>query len=248
MPDVAESGSFSTVFRASSNKQGVCILAILTWVAGCDGKIGTGEQELLDRVSEAVDDLNDLAAIEKAMRLPVASDLELACRFLKNNLDRGGKKLLAQLAVTVATQDSYLTVSENLVLQFLADMLGLSPRQFARVYQQIVHQPFPLPGDPSSIEWWKQRESGHPAQPREVISGGNDEDPSASADEPMTRLVALRVLGLEATASRESIHRAYRKLAKTRHPDRFAKLGPAAVATASEAFRRLHDAYQMLSA
>jgi DnaJ-class molecular chaperone len=97
------------------------------------------------------------------------------------------------------------------------------------------------------MDWWKRRESGQPARPKEVISGGNDEDPSAYAEEPMTRLVAFRVLGLDNNASRESIHRAYRKLAKTRHPDRFARLGPAAVATASEAFRRLHDAYQLLS-
>jgi DnaJ like chaperone protein len=243
----ADAASFSRVFRASEQKQSVCILALLTWVAGCDGKIGAGERELLNRVAQAVDDPNDLAAIEVVMRKPAPSDLELACRYLKNNLDRGGKKLLAQLAVTVATQDGHLTVSENLVLQFLADLLGLSPRQFAKVYQQIVYQPFPLPGDPSSAEWWKRRESGEPVRPREVISAGNDEDPSIG-DEPMTRAVAFRVLGLEVDASRETIHKAYRKLAKTRHPDRFAKLGPAAVATASEAFRRLHEAYQMLSA
>jgi DnaJ like chaperone protein len=244
----ADPNSFASVFRASEHKQSVCILALLTWVAACDGKVGAGEQELLDRVAEAIDDPSELAAIEAAMRHPDPSELELACRFLKNNLDRGGKKLLAQLAVTVATQDGHLTVSENLVLQFLADLLGLSPRQFARVYQQIVHKPFPLPGDPSSADWWRRKESGEPARPKEYISAGNDEDPSLGADEPMTQAVALRVLGLDTGASRDTIHRAYRKLAKTRHPDRFAKLGPAAVATASEAFRRLHDAYQLLSA
>jgi DnaJ-domain-containing protein 1 len=244
----AEAASFSGVFRRSEQKQSVCILALLTWVAASDGKIGQGEQELLDRVAQAIDDKSDLAAIEAAMRKPAAADLELACRYLKNNLDRGGKKLLAQLAVTVATQDGHLTVSENLVLQFLADLLGLSPRSFAKVYQQIVHQPFPLPGDPSSAEWWRRKESGEPVRPKEVISGGNDEDAGGGAEEPMTRAVALRVLGLEVDASRDTIHKAYRKLAKTRHPDRFAKLGPAAVATASEAFRRLHEAYQLLSA
>src|SRR5882724_9161714 len=95
MPGEAEGDSFAEVFRASEHKQSVCILALLTWVAACDGKVGTGEQELLDRVAEAVDDPAELAAIEAAMRQPDPSDLELACRFLKNNLDRGGKKLLA---------------------------------------------------------------------------------------------------------------------------------------------------------
>jgi uncharacterized tellurite resistance protein B-like protein len=157
MSGEADPSSFASVFRSSEHKQSVCILALLTWVAACDGKIGPGEEELLDHVAEAINDPNELAAVESAMRRPVAADLELACRFLKNHLDRGGKKLLAQLAVTVATQDGHLTVSENLVLQFIADLLGLSPRQFAKVYQQIAHQPFPLPGDPSSMEWWRRR-------------------------------------------------------------------------------------------
>ena len=222
------------------------MLAVLTWVAACDGRIGAREQTLLDKVSEAVDDKDELAAIEAAMRDPTPHDLELACRWLKSNFDRGGKKLLAQLAVTMAIQDGVLTVSENLVLQFLADLLGFSPRQFARIFEQIAHRPFPLPGDPSSIDWWKQRESGRPVQPREFITAGPEEEPGA--EEQMTRLTALRVLGLDEGASREVIHKAYRRLAKTRHPDRFAPLGPAAVATASEAFRRLHEAYEILTA
>ena len=239
-----EPASFAKVFRGSEQKQNVCLLALLTWVAACDGQIAPGEQDLLDKIAQAVDDKEHLATVEATMRTPAPADLELACRYLKNHLDRGGKKLLAQLAVTVATQDGHLTVSENLVLQFLADLLGLSPRQFSKLYLQITHQPFPLPGDPSSAEWWRRRESGQPLRPSEVIAA--DEDPVAG-DEPMTRAVALRVLGLELDASRETVHKAYRRLAKTRHPDRFAKLGPAAVATATEAFRRLHEAYQLLS-
>ena len=246
MPADSAVSTFADVFHATRNKQAVSILAVLTWIAGCDARIGPQEQALLDKVSEAVDDAAELAAVEAAMREPSARDLELACRYLKSNLDRGGKKLLAQLAVTMAVQDGVLTVSENFVLQFLADLLGLSPRQFARVFEQIAHRPFPLPGDPSSIEWWKQRESGQPAVPREFISGGAEEDPPA--DEQMTRIVALRVLGLDEGASKDVIHKAYRRLAKTRHPDRFAPLGPAAVATASEAFRRLHEAYELLTA
>lgn len=252
MPAAADAASFATVFRASERKQSVCILAILTWVAGCDGRIGPREQELLDKIAQAVDDPAELAATEAAMRNPAPADLELACRYLKNNVDRAGKKLLAQLAVTMAVQDAQLTVTENLVLQFLADLLGLSPRGFAKVYQQVTHQPFPLPGDPSSGEWWRRRESGQPARASEYITAAGaddagDREAGSVADEPMNRAVALQVLGLEGNASRDTVHKAYRRLAKTRHPDRFAPLGPAAVATATEAFRRLHEAYQLLS-
>lgn len=242
------SRSFADVFRSTKHKQGVCILAILSWVAACDGKIAPKEQTLLDRISEAVDDAEELAVVEGAARRAHPRDLELACRYLKHNLDRGGKKLLAQLAVTMAIQDGYLTVSENLVLQFMADLLGLSPRGFGKLFEQIAHRPFPRAGDPSSLAWWQARESGEQARPDAFAAwdAGDGAEP-LGAEEPMTHPVALRVMGLEEGASRDAIHATYRRLAKSRHPDRFAPLGPAAVATATEAFKRLHEAYAILS-
>jgi len=249
MTDDSPMPSFADVFHRTSHKQSVCILAVLTWVAACDGRIAQREQALLDKVAEAVDDVAELGVVEAALRLGRPHDLELACRYLRANLDRGGKRLLAQLAITMAIEDGSLAVSENFVLQFLADLLGLSPRAFAKLFEQMAHRPFPHAGDPSSLRWWRQREAGREAQPESfAVAGDARDDDSPASDEPMTPRVALRVLGLEDGASREAIHGAYRKLAKTRHPDRFAPLGQAAVATATEAFKRLHEAYAVLSA
>jgi DnaJ-class molecular chaperone len=64
----------------------------------------------------------------------------------------------------------------------------------------------------------------------------------------MTRAKALRMFDLEGGASAEEVHSAYRRLAKARHPDRFAALGPAAQATATAAFKRVQEAYEILSA
>lgn len=240
--------SFAEVFRTTRRRQGVCVLAVLAWVASCDGRIEPKEQLLLDKIAEAVEDADELAAIESAVRQQRVEDLSLACRWLQANLDRGGKKLLAQLAITMAIQDGSLSVGENHLLQFLADLLGLRPRTFARLFQQIAHRPLPQPGDPSSPEWWQRRLSGEPAAAIPLVTS-DDIDPSEAdgSDGPMSRLVALHVLGLEQDATRDSIHAAYRRLAKVRHPDRFAPLGPAAVATAGEAFKRLHEAYATLS-
>jgi DnaJ like chaperone protein len=63
----------------------------------------------------------------------------------------------------------------------------------------------------------------------------------------MTRDRALRMFGLSEGASVDEIRAAYRRLAKARHPDRFARLGPAAQATATAAFRRLQEAHVLLS-
>jgi DnaJ-domain-containing protein 1 len=225
------------------------MLAVLTWVASCDGRISPGEQALLDAIAASMDDREELAVVEAAVAAQNPRDLEIACRFLRNQLDRGGKRLLAQLAITMAIHDGNLTVGENYLLQFLADLLSLSPRAFARLFQQMAHRPFPQAGDPSSPKWWRGRAAGEQAAPAEFAVTGDAASADAElADEPMTRGVALSVLGLDIHASSQSIHAAYRRLAKTRHPDRFSPLGPAAVATATEAFKRLHDAYTVLSA
>jgi tellurite resistance protein len=245
-PNHNAESSFPRIFNSTKHRQGVCILAVLTWVASCDGRISPKEQALLDKLAEAADDVEDLSAIEASVSLGHVEDLVLACRFLKDNFDRGGKRLLAQLAITMAIQDGSLSVGENHLLQFLSDMLGLRPRTFAKLFQQIAHRPFPQPGDPSSPDWWRRREVGQQAMP--AIFAGLDDDPSEEEPVgPMTRSVAFRVMGLDERASRESVHSAYRHLAKVRHPDRFSPLGPAAVATAAEAFKRLHEAYAVLS-
>ena len=238
--------AFAELFRATEHRQSVCVLAVLTWIASCDGRIRPRERELLARVARANDDIAELDLVMDAIGPAEAQDLELACRFLRNHTDREGKRLLAQLAVNMAVQDGYLSVGENHVLQFLADLLGVAPRAFARLFEEIAHRPFPLAGDPSSPQWWRRREAGEQARP--AFEPGEDGAEAAPVDGPMDRALALRVLGLEVGASHDAIHAAYRRLAKTRHPDRFTPLGPAAVAAATEAFERLHEAYEVLSA
>ena len=234
------------------------MLAVLTWLASCDGSIAPGELELLRGVAAGVAGGEVLPAVVDVARLGRPEDLELACRHLRGSLDRGERALLARLLVTMAAQDGYLTVAENHVLRFLADLLGLSARRFARLFEEVTRRPFPEPGDPGDPDWWRRRETGEQAH----VSGdgrggavdgedGAGEDRTAGGgageDGPMTRRRALRLFGLDEGASSDAIHSAYRRLAKARHPDRFARLGAAAQATATVAFRRVQEAYELLS-
>src|SRR5256885_2216700 len=75
--------------------------------------------------------------------------------------------------------------------------------------------------------------------------GGPAETAEAAPDEPMDgRARALAILGLSEGASADDVRSAYRLLAKVRHPDRFAQLGPSAVAAATESFKVLQGAYE----
>jgi len=263
---------------ASAGRQDLCVLALLTWVASCDGTIDPAELELLQSVAAGVPGGREvLPAVIDIGRRARPDDLELACRYLRNYADRSRRPLLAQLFVTMAARDGHLTVAENHVLRFLADLLGLPARKFAKLFERVTHRPFPEVGDVSSLEWWRRREAGGQAEApadgwgrdRAARSGPGaaarpagpwdrrSDAPGASgpaetspppAAEPMTRARALRVLALPEGASRDDIHRAYLRLAKARHPDRFARLGPAAQVTAAAAFQLVHDAYQALTA
>ena len=223
------------------------MLVVLTWVAACDGPITPNEQKLLTQIAQAIDDVGELAVIEAAVANASVKDLELACRYLKTNLDRGSRKLLAQLAITIAIEDGQLRNSENFVLQFVGDLMGLSIRQFAKLYQQIARKRLPVPGDLSSAEYWRELESGGTVHQQEFVAGDDETTEPQRAPEPMGRTAALRMLGLASDATDDAVRKAYRQLARSRHPDRFAKLGPSAVASASEAFGRIHDAYQILT-
>ena len=259
--------TLQSLFRAVEHRQNLCVLALLTWVASCDGSIDDDELELLRTVAGGVVGGEEvLPAVVAVGRLARPDDLEFACRYVRNKMDRGDKALLNRLLITMAVQDGSLTVAENHVLRFMADVLGVSPRKFAKVFEELARRPFPEVGDVSSVEWWRRREAGEQAQAPADNWGRHDAaapaggaaagaaaaagatGPPPSARGPMTRAKALRMFGLEEGASPDDVHAAYRRLAKARHPDRFARLGPAAQATATAAVKRVQDAYAMLSA
>jgi len=279
--------TMQSLFRSAAHRQNLCVLALLTWVASCDGSIADAELDLLRSVAAGVSGGGEvLPAVIEIARQGRADDLELVCRYLRNHFPRNQRPLLAELFVTMAVQDGNLTVAENHVLRFLADLLVLPARKFAKLFEGVARRPFPEVGDVSSVDWWRRREAGaeaappsdnwgrdRPARPRGPAGGAQSntgpwdgasggypgsssaydssraqESPAPPGNGPMTRQQALRILALSEGASRDEVQSAYRRMAKARHPDRFAQLGPAAQATASAAFQLVHGAYKVLSA
>ncbi|WP_458526895.1 DnaJ domain-containing protein [Onishia taeanensis] len=76
-------------------------------------------------------------------------------------------------------------------------------------------------------------------------AGQNRRAEQASANDPRAHR-ALAVLGLPPGANRGEIRKAYRRLAQTHHPDRFFAEGEARMATASQRFQRIKNAYDYL--
>ena len=172
---------FLTIFWHSPNRANLCTLTLLAWLAASDGSIAPAEEALLRRMAVAGNaaEIDAILAIARAGRV---DDLEMVCRYAMTKLSRGRKRLLAQLAITVAAVDGHITVGENFALQFLADLLGISPRTFAKLFEQVTHRPFPEAGDPSSIDWWRRREAGVEAEPAHDLPPDPASDAQAAAD------------------------------------------------------------------
>ncbi len=246
MTRVDTASNFANIFWHARDRGDLCTLTLLAWLAGCDGRIAAKEEAFLRRIASAakgtpipVDLIFDLA------QGATVDDLEIACRYVLNRFSRGQKQQLARLAITLTAQDGTITVGENYSLQFLADLLGIDPRAFAKLFAEVTHRPYPEPGDPSSIEWWRRRHAGAQAQP--AFDPAAEPETAVVAEEgAMTRARALALLNLSGDPTADAVRTAFRKLAKQRHPDRFAKLGATAIAAATEAFQRLEVAYDLL--
>jgi DnaJ like chaperone protein len=164
--------TLQSLFRATEHRQNVSVLALLTWVAACDGSIADDELAMLRQVAAGVAGGQEvLPAVIDVARLARPEDLELACRYVRNHARRADRPLLAQLFVSMAVRDGHLTVAENHVLRFLADLLGLPARKFAKLFEAVTHRPFPDVGDVSSVEWWRRREAGEEAREGGGVAG-----------------------------------------------------------------------------
>ena len=134
--------------------------------------------------------------------------------------------------------DGYISLSEQYVIGFVADLFAISPTELNAIFQEIAGRDLPPIGDPSSTAWWEEKERRSHQQ---GTSGGGNRKSLAK------RIKALATLGLEDGASLDEIRQAYRRLAKIHHPDRYETLGPEAVKVANVTFARINEAYEYLT-
>lgn len=222
---------FEALLLTQKNPLGVCVLLVLGWIASSDGTIESSEADHLKKIAAAS---GHEALVGPILTLLEARDIDarlLACEFIRRHFSGPQAHLFMKLAIGMALADGRLRPTENHVLRFLADLIGLSPDALRQAFVEMTGQPLPEPSDPSRSSFWQ-------ASGRERASS-----------RPASRTAhAYAVLGLDDRATPEEIRSAYRRLAKVNHPDRFAQMGPEAVATATCTFQRIKSAYEDLVA
>ena len=243
------------LFDYSGNEVGVSTILILALVMTADEEEDPQEKTLLDRIA-ATSGLKDIV-IEDILLLVRRRDtasIEEACRVLRNQFNAKGRRRFLELCISMVAADGYVTIPEQHVLRFLADLFYISPQRLQNFYQSVVETDLPPLGDPSSPDWWAQQTNGKDnrsqdqknrgerSQGRQTHSRTVSEDGIPSEDRQ-----AYDILGLNPGASQSEIKKAYRRLAKKHHPDRYKQAGEEAVNAANERFRQIKRAYEHLT-
>ncbi|GLH69376.1 hypothetical protein GETHPA_09090 [Geothrix rubra] len=161
---------------------------------------------------------------------------------------RATRLLAMRGALEVALDGGTLALGHHLALRTVVDALGLRPSDLADLFRQRTGTELPPPWDPSLRTAWAGREvPGHgPAGPWDDAVPYPD-PLQAGGPGAMVRLKALAMLGLDEEATPGEIRRAYLRLSRVHHPDHYLPQGAQAVQEADRAFRRIKDAYELLT-
>ena len=212
-----------------------CALASLgMWMAKFGGR---DPVELLKTMHKLCPDLTETE--QKTLVVSVAehdlASLQLACEVIAS-ADYQQRISIINLMCAIAIDDGYLTISEHEFLLFLTRLLRFQPNELESAFKEVSGG-CPLPELPQldDVSWWQKRE-------------GTDNSPSSDATAPKNiRLHDLGLLGLDEGATKEEIRKAYVRLVKIHHPDKYQILGEEAMREAGESFSRIKAAYERLT-
>jgi len=210
----------TTFARASLPRR---IYYLLAAVAEIDGPMSVAEREavrhfLLERVLDPIQ--AETLRMWEAQPLPIDDRVGLAAR-IATGLAPGELDSLFCWCCLVAFADGRFAELEQRALQEVAKGLGLSPQR-ARMLFHLARAQF--------------------------LRGRQADGPERARPTNNARAQALEELDLPSDATPEQIRRRHRELVRKFHPDAQPHLGPVAQAEATERFRAIQRAYEVLSA
>lgn len=185
----------------------------------------------IDKIQLSVKD-NDVAS------------LQLAFEDIKMGASQDFLESLIKLMIAVAVDDGFLTFAEQEFLLFMVDLFAIPRSRFEAMYLEVAGGRFPPIGDPSSVVWWEGKEKKRHFQER---AAQDEASRSRGYRAIKGKLHALGILGLDEDATQDDIRKAYLRLVKVHHPDKYQHLGEEDFKEAEKAFALIQQAYEYLS-
>lgn len=239
----SEMSEFERFLLQLGNQPGSCVLLILTWIAASTGSINDAEKRKIVEVSVASNHDYDVSVFLEWAKNKNRDAIRLACEIIRRHFQGKKADLFLEMAIGMALADGHLFATENYILRFLADLLGISRNSLNTIFIKVTGRTMPEPSDPSMASYWHARQHSTGKQKTKAQHTAKDQPASQQAPETMQ---AYAILGLPDGASKEEIKHAYHWLAQVHHPDRFASLGNESVAAATITFKRIKQAYDHL--
>lgn len=237
--------SFEDLLNRKNDQVGLSLLLILSWISASDGNIDEQEKKDIFSIAAAGNNSESVPLILSLAKRGDLASIQLACEVLRVAFTGERAKLLMELAIGIAISDRFLLPSENHILRFLADLLGVSPSTLNDDFERNTGKPLPNAPDVSTHEYWYTKQQRNNSNKQESKESSSSERGQPNREQTKTAH-SYATLGLEHGASKEEIKNAYRRLAKVHHPDRFHSLGDEAVEAAHVTFTRIQNAYNHL--
>ena len=154
-----EFSEFERLIVRSQNELGTSVLLILGWIAASDGSVDRSEVKQLSEISIASKHGPSVEALLELLKKRDTSAIQLAAEIVSRHFRGEKAKLFLEMAIGMAIADRFLRPSENHILRFLADLLGVSKVELNEIFKGVTGRAIPDPGDLSSATYWRRQES-----------------------------------------------------------------------------------------
>lgn len=155
---IARFSPFELLLLRSRHQADTAALLLLAWVLASRGPIGEPERSRLTELTNGFRHGHELAPILEIAATQDLGAIQLAAEVLQKEVHGEQAYPFLRLAIALAVEDGRLSMANQHVLRFLADLLGVVPGDFAPLFAAVAGRAFADPDDPSRSGYWQAKE------------------------------------------------------------------------------------------
>ncbi|WP_043530007.1 DnaJ domain-containing protein [Litchfieldella xinjiangensis] len=155
---IARFSPFELLLLKSRKQADTAGLMLLAWVLASNGQFTEADRLRLDEVAATFSHGHALEPIFEIASGQALEAVQLAAEIMQKDCCGEQAYPFLRLAIQMAIADGKPTTANHHILRFLADLLGVSPPEFARLFNDVAGKTFENPDDPSRTGYWQAKE------------------------------------------------------------------------------------------